>query len=383
MTRPVIFGAALDPDDGPARVAQKAEYARLDGTAASVGAPRDPYQVLVPYLVNGADAPYRAAGVVSTPSWLTPFPAAADLPRLRPEAFRAFVQEGGCAEYARGVESFVADLASTGPIAMLGVDHSATGGVVSALSAIHGPKDLALIVVDAHLDAVSDEARNGLLAFAREHPDPAYRLDPGAYAPLAGTHNSYNCGSFLRHLVEWGVLPAQNLLVLGVADKPHPRLNQIADPRVRGFLNEYEWLAAHGAKVIDAATLAEPARAAAVAAAAVARLPGHRAYLSWDLDVGSQRALVGVRFAELPGLDEACLRALAHGISEGLLAGGRQLVGLDVMEFDFYAAGAELPGGKDRTYDIAHAILTEFRPALGTAGRSVHAGATRSNQKCG
>lgn len=379
MTRPALFGTALDPDDGPARVAQKAEYARLDGTAASKGAPRDPYQVLAPYLVNGADAPYRAAGEVSTPSWLAPFPVAADLPRLRAEAFRDFVQEGGCATYARSVEAFVKPLASTGPIAMLGVDHSATGGVVTALSAIHGPENLAVIVVDAHLDAVSDAARSGLLAFARENPDPAYRLDPGAYAALADTHTSYNCGSFLRHLVERGVLLAQNLLVLGVADKPHPRLDQVADPRVRSFLNEYEWLATHGAVIIDAATLAEPTRATTVASAAVARLPGRCAYLSWDLDVGSQRALIGVRFAELPGLDEVCLRALAHGIAGGLVAGERQLVGLDVMEFDFYAAGAELPRGKDRTYDIAHALLTEFCPALATGGGSP-GGAPRSTQ---
>lgn len=373
MTRPALFGTALDPDDGPARVAQKAEYARLDGTAASEGVPRDPYQVLAPYLVNGADAPYRAAGEVPTPSWLTPFPIAADLPRLRPEAFRSFVQGGGCATYARSVEAFVEPLASTGPIAMLGVDHSATGGVVTALSAIHGPQNLAVIVVDAHLDAVSDAARNGLLAFARENPDPAYRVDPGAYAALTDTQTSYNCGSFLRHLVDSGVLLAHNLLVLGVADTPHPHLDRVTDPRVRNFLNEYEWLAAHGAAVVEAATLADPARAAAVAAAAVARVPGRHAYLSWDMDVGSQRALVGVRFAELPGLDETCLRALAHGISEGLVAGRQQLVGMDVMEFDFYAAGAELPGGKDRTYDIAHGLLTEFRPALEAGGVSTHA----------
>jgi arginase family enzyme len=389
MNRPALFGTALDADDGPARVTQKAEYARLDGSAAADGAPRNPYQVLVPYLVNGADAPYRAAGEVSTPSWLTPFPAAADLPRLRPEAFRTFVYEGGCTAYARSVEIFAKELASAGPIAMLGVDHSATGGVVTALSAIHGPENLALIVVDAHLDAVSDAARSGLLGFAREHPDPAYRLDPGEYAPLASTHTSYNCGSFLRHLVESGVLSAQNLLVLGVADTPHPRLNLVLDPRVRRFLNEYEWLAAHGAAIIDSATLTASGRTAAVAAAAVARLPGRRAYLSWDLDVGSQRALVGVRYAELPGLDETNLRALAHGISEGLVAGGHQLVGLDVMEFDFYAAGAELPGGKDRTYDIAHALLTEFCPALSACEGSPRIGNTkeqstmRRNEPCG
>lgn len=366
MSPPTLFGASLDPDDGAHRVALKVEYARLDATETAHGAARDPYDVLVPYLAGRGGGAYRDAGKVPTPSWLTPFPAASDLPRLRPEAFAAFVQEGGCAEYARRVEEFLKRLAPAGPVAMLGVDHSATGGAFAALSAAHGPEDLALIVVDAHLDAVSEPARSGLLAFAREHPDPDYRLDPAAYVSLGGARASYNCGSFLRSLVEWGALRPANLLVLGVADAPAPRLARSNDPRVSAFLEEYGWLAARGATVVGRAALADPRRAAASAAAAVARLPARHAYLSWDLDVGAAAAVLGVRFAELPGLDEKCLAGLARGILEGLAA-RRRLVALDVMEFDFYAAGAEVSGHKDRTYDIALALLTQFRPALAAA----------------
>lgn len=342
-----IFGSAFDPDLGALRMSRRLAYA-ANAHAAPPDTPRDPYDVLAPYLEEFAGA--RLLGKVPTESWLTPFPAEGDADRLKPEALAAFLSEDGCRNYACTVKRFVEDAVSGVP-AMIGIDHSATGGAVAALSERHGAANLGLVVLDAHTDLVPAAMRRALMDFARGDADADF--DARDYETLS-PQSDYDCGSFLLGLLDRGLVAPRNLVLIGCADGPAPRLAELEDERVRRYLRHRQELLDRGVTIVARdALMADPAGAVA---AAMKPLAGKPVYLSVDLDVASQACLTGARFVELEGVPEWTLAATLEAAFAAIGASS-SLAGIDVMEFDFYRAGAQTMLRKDLTYDVALHVL--------------------------
>jgi len=227
----LVFGTALDALESLAYVERKLENltARLAGLAPEPPA-RDPYDALLPRLREklGAER-VMPAGKVPVDEWLQPIPPPdpLNLPLISLSNYEAFTDSNGARTYADQVRDAVSSpeglLSSalrkaglrggTGrdevgwlPV-MVGVDHSATGGVVEALSERYGRDELGLVVLDYHADfrptGVTyqwDSERRGLPYLLPPRPD------------------TYNAGTFLYHLLENGVVEPGNLTLLGVVE---------------------------------------------------------------------------------------------------------------------------------------------------------------------
>ena len=347
-----IYGSAFDPDDGGDRLALRRHYAEAIEPSLPEAAPRDPFAVLSPYLAE--EFQVRLAGSVGVPDWLTPVPAATDLDRITQEATIRHLGEGGARAHASRVQTFVEHHVRGVPV-MIGIDHVATYGAVEALASRYG-SDLQLVVLDAHCDAVPATLRQALLDYARENPDVGYRHNPEFYTQSDRTV-SMDCGSFVSDLVSDGIVRAENVHILGANDLPDPGLAKIQDTRVQEYLAHIQALRRSGVSVLTRDEILESANPDALVAEALSGIADRPVYISVDIDVGAVAAHRGSRFLDCEGLPEWALEILMASITNTVRRSGARLVGADLMEIDFYRAGAESPDGPDRTYDIALNIL--------------------------
>lgn len=351
-----LIGSALDPDPGGERMALRRAAARLAGGAAG-SAPRDPYDVLAPYVQRLG--PVGLAGKIAVDGRMTPLPASGEAEDADREALALFLHREGCRSHADAIAAKVARLQPTIPV-MVGIDHSASGGAIEALSRRIGAPSLGVVVLDSHSDVVPSALRRGLIEYARENPQglslAAEEVDSGLPAP------AYDCGSFLNRLIECGALLPRNLVILGCSDVPDARLATIGDARVKAVCDHFRKLAALGATFVPRERLIDDPET--VATQALGHLAGKSIYISVDLDVGANAALTGVRFLDREGLEEWTLAAVVEAVL-AFVADRATLAGLDLMEFDFYRAGAVTTASRDRTYDIALGILARAVARLG------------------
>lgn len=351
-----LLGSALDPDPGSERMARKLAVALHK---ESGNAPRDPYDVLAPYAASFGTI--RLAGKVALESWLTPMPEPDDLASIGSDSLAAFFSADGCRVHAGKVKAAVAHVAPALP-AMIGIDHSASGGAIAAVSERVGAAELGVVVLDAHSDIVPGSLRRGLLDFAHQNPD-RFRLSAEDFddaVPVAG----YNCGSFLYDLIEQGTILPENLVIVGCADLPDAVHAEIADERVAAYRAHHAGLIGRGVTFVSRETLLEdPVEATRNA---LRKLAGKQIYLSVDLDVGARVALTGVRFLELSGIPEWTMATVIETVFD-FIGDAAAFAGVDVMEFDFYRAGAVTMAGQDRTYDIALGVLARAAAHLGAS----------------
>ncbi|MPZ63230.1 MAG: hypothetical protein GEU93_18480 [Propionibacteriales bacterium] len=334
--RIAAFGALFDPDPEPGRLAKKVQTVRSAGPL-----PEDPYSVLAEAL--GADI---TLGHLPVESWVSAFPDPADLHWLRTENLTRFIAEGGCELMAGRLESWASSRLGDSIPAMIGVDHSLTAGMVRALRKRYG-EDLAVLVVDAHVDAIPQGIRDDLAMYAfetgRAPKPPGWQAFPN--------RDVFHCGTFLHALVEEGTVPRGQVAVIGnVEARPLARSH---DERAAGYLDFCDrWLDANLVQVSQTALLSS----ASMDGLLLERL-GHLlsedrpVYLSWDMDVGALSALHGVRFLDQKGLDGRVIRRLLRALRKAFQVSGARLVGFDVMEFD------SLTAGDDSTYAIAREVL--------------------------
>ena len=96
----------------------------------------------------------QPVGRFPVPSWLWPKPKQSDLPLVTAKSLGDFFDSGGLLKIVRQLQSFVTESVLPEIPIMIGIDHSATAGVVSALAEKYGPEMLSVVVLDQHFDAI-------------------------------------------------------------------------------------------------------------------------------------------------------------------------------------------------------------------------------------
>jgi len=348
-----LFGAALDALDDPERVGLKQAYvqARKAGRLPP-GLPDDPFDALAPALVAAGRGQVKDAGKLALPGWLTPRPGPEEEHRVTRAGYGAFLRDGRIREWTDALARFVAREILPDVPCMIAVDHAMTAGPLRALASRHGARALAVVVLDAHFDAVPWELR-------LPAPGPA----PGPMALPPGTHGGHGCGSFLAGLLDEGVLVPENLFVAGVADFPSP--GATAPAYERAYLSFLE----RGVRVYPRDRAAHPGFPGELERA-LWQCPGSRLYVSLDADAGALTCMNAVRFLDARGLPETRLLALATVLRNLIEEGRFRLAGLDVAEVDVHLLG--LPDGQgrpDRTADVCTGFLKRLL-LTGNQGRT-------------
>lgn len=319
------FGCALDALDSPERVAMKLAYLGAVETGLVTGdVPLDPYDLIIETLTLTGRV--RAAGKVQVPSWLTPRPRLEDGPLIDPASYRDFAEAGGLERVSSEVAAFTKERVLPDRPILISADHSTTGGV---LDAVRESRDLALIILDAHLDAISAETR---------------RLAAGSGGdPLL---DAYDCGTWLMKVIERGVISPDRLVVLGVSDHPGGAPKEDEPRGMAAYREAYLAIEREGASIVTKGRLRD--EGAPALEAALKPLEGLDYYVSIDADVAAGPSVKAVRFMDTIGLEPGELLDCASAISRVL--GTQRLSGMDISEVDVHLA--DIPGGDDRTIEV-------------------------------
>jgi arginase family enzyme len=334
-----LFGVALDPTDDELKLEFKTILAR-DLAAGRIRF-RNPYESLTDSLRDLIDQGVcEVSGEVEVPSWLTPAPAPSDLPLVTAENNLRFIDEGGCHEVAERVKAFLETGRTCSTPAMVGVDHSTTGGVLRALSERHGPSNITVLVVDSHFDGLQLAERMEL--FRHGNGSLSDGLEGGE-----AIQESYNCATWLKYVLDEQVVLPDRLIVFGVSDYPSDSMRQ--DPRLSRYVGAYRSFEEAGVTFVTK----EEIRQKGVRGALGPLLNGmaaDRLYVSLDADIGSLDAVHAARFMNVKGLNAEELYDLALVLGETLQK--RQLIGMDLCGIETFLLGREFPNGvKDRTLE--------------------------------
>ena len=341
-----MLGVAVDASDDPwtlqLKLAAMHAYEKgLDGLHA------DPYDAIVPELTRSCEG-IEPVGKIPVPSWLRPRPQISDAPLVTQENMERHVSKGGMLELSRQVKRFVQKNILPGQPIMLGVDHSATGGVVSALSEALGPENLAVLVLDQHFDGLPLSLRL----------DSAFGRRPSGATPLpdALDDNAYCCGNFWNHLIENKAVLPQNLTFIGVADYPDEKV----PPEWKRFRESYLEFEKRGCHFFPLKAF-EGAYIDTLRQFIEEKIKAPHVYVSLDLDVGAYRCVHAARYMDRAGIDREALMNVARTVADICRSGKFRLVGMDVMEFNIHFLGLETnEGTKDKTISIALDFLKEL-----------------------
>jgi arginase family enzyme len=345
-----LFGVGLDASDDPNNLQLKlaSMNARQNGQE---NMDTDPYDALYSQIVSQNDG-ITNGGKLPIPSWLTPRPAVEDKKLISAEKMAAFIADGGARDISQQIKDYVKTNVLPGMPLMIGVDHSATGGVLEALSEHIGPKELGVVIMDQHFDGLP----------------VSLRLDPQHLAPYGnpfGTVNpmvpktsddAYCCGNFLTHLMDEGVILPENLMFLGVADYPPDDVT----PQWERFRENYHQFEKRGCRFFPLQRFTG-SYSEALNQFIATNLTTSHVYVSLDLDVGAYRCVHAARYMDREGLDETALNAIANALEQRMASGDVCLAGMDVMEFNMHFLGITVePGKKDATASVALNFINQL-----------------------
>ena len=347
-----VFGAPLDPAESEYSVKLKLayiDYIRRRGIITQDF--KDPYDAVCHSIQDLlAEPTFIAIGKVPTDSWLTPRPLPEDLPLLNTLNYSVFTDSGGCDEYSKEVERFVNEKVGDGIPVMIGVDHSASGGVIRALAERYGKENLFVAIFDSHLDAIPTDVR------LKASKGFAERLGKSGEVFYTDRPDSYNAGTFLRYLVKRNEVEPSNVLLIGVADYPTKEPYEYSNPYARQIADEYRKVERAGVKVIPKEELKSGEVKDRLRRALADAKP--YLYISLDVDVCAYSAVFAARFMDLVGLDESDFKTALSAITTMLEKRETKLVGLDVVEIDIHLAGIKPPDKPpDRTIPFAEEFL--------------------------
>lgn len=293
-------------------------------------------------------------GSLPIPSWLGPKPGLKDHSKISTENFISFIDSNGCKEMADKADQFVTQRILPDIPLMVGIDHSLTGGVYSALSRYYGKENLSLIIIDSHTDAVPMSALAGAIQYDMENnPESVHdKDDPFLYH----RPDSYNASSFVHSLISEKELDPKNLFILGISDYPEKNSLRIKDARIKKFTSVYLGLKRRGVNIITKKECRlNPQRIKGL----LKKISTPYVYVSIDMDIGANNALEGVRFRNWEGLDKAKIYQLADAVAK-IFSDAIHLAGMDICEIDPRRAGLNTPSGLDRTYEIAAALVRKI-----------------------
>jgi hypothetical protein len=173
----------------------------------------------------------------------------------------------------------------------------------------------------------------------------------------ASRKESYNGGTFVRYLIEEGVILPRNLYIIGVSDKP-PLISDFTNNSVKHLVKCYNEFIEKGITIIDKSSIQKNGICASILPS-LKRIDAQNIYISVDIDVGANNALYGAReMMGIKGLSELQIYGIALLIREFIERKNINLIGIDIMETDAYTAGKILPNGTiDRTYNIEENLI--------------------------
>lgn len=349
-----LFGVALDLADDPWTLQLKqawmeANPAILDWITSCL----DPYDAVTGSLAATLDKQHiEPAGKFPVPSWLWPKPTPSDMPVVTAANMGNLFDSGYLLETMKQLQAFVKDKIFPEIPIMLGIDHSATAGVILALAERYGSKMLSVVVLDQHFDAIPLSVR---LEGASQANSNLQSSLPFALPSIpVGFRDQFCCGNFWAYLMDNGIVLPENLLFIGVADYP----GYETDPAKNIFRQSYLSFEERGCsffplrqfdgQYID--TLTRFLRE---------KITTPHVYVSLDLDVGAYNGTYAARYMDRPGISQQNLLDIASIIADECRQGRFQIAGLDIMEFNMHFLGIETPDGvKDTTLTLVEEFIT-------------------------
>ncbi len=343
-----LFGVALDPVDDPLSLQLKHAWMTADTRELDwLTACPDPYGAVTESMAGILEERnIQPIGRFPVPSWLWPRPKQSDLPLVTAKNMGDFYDSDGLFKIVKQLQSFITESVLPEIPIMIGIDHSATAGVISALAERYGPEMLGVVVLDQHFDAIPLSVR---LAGA---PGDNQELVPGTpFTPLntpVGFNDQFCCGNFWGYLMDEGKVLPGNLLFVGVSDYPNHETDPAGDVFQRRYLEFEErgcsffprWQ--FDGQYID--TLARFLRE---------KITSPYVYISLDLDVGSYNSTYAARYMDRQGISKQNLLDIANIIAGECCQGRFEISGLDIMEFNMHLLGIETPSGiKDSTLTL-------------------------------
>jgi arginase family enzyme len=351
-----LFGVALDPVDDPRSLQLKHAWMAADTTKLDwLAACPDPYSAVTETMAGILEEQYiQPVGRFSVPSWLWPKPKQSDRPLVNAGNMADFFDSGQLFNIVKELQCFVTDSILPETPIMVGIDHSATAGVVSALAKRYGPEMLCVVVLDQHFDAIPLSVR--LAGTSRVNRD----LSPGI--PFAvpnipiGFCDQFCCGNFWAYLIDQGTVLPDNLLFIGVADYP----DQKADSGIDDFRRQYLSYEERGCSFFtrwqfDGQYLDRLTRFCRK------KITAPYVYVSLDLDIGSYNSTYAARYMDRQGISKQNLLDIASVISSRCHQGSLKIAGLDIMEFNMHFLGIETRSG---IKDMTLALVGEFIKTL-------------------
>ncbi len=346
----IFFGCPMDCDEKYDSIQEKLHILR---TADEFD---DPFEGVLNDLFC-YDIPkdmYETMGSLQVPSWLGPMPHSEDHSKINTENFISFIDNDGCRKFAGMADQFVTDRVLPDIPCMIGIDHSLTGGVYSALSRHYGSENISLIIIDSHTDAVPMSVLAGAIQYDMEtNPSSVHDVnDPFLY----NRPDSYNASSFVHNLVTEKQVDPKNLFIMGVSDYPDKKFLRIKDARIKKYTNAYVNLKRLGATIISKKECKlSPKRIKGL----LKKISTPFVYISIDMDIGANNALNGVRFRNWKGLNESQIYKLTDAVT-GILSDSIHLAGMDICEIDPRRAGIAAGTGRDQTYKIAANLIKKI-----------------------
>jgi arginase family enzyme len=296
--------------------------------------PSDPYDALKNGVADFGD--FELAGKFPIPSWLGPRPHASDLHLVNAKNLQQFVANGGLLETMKEVRDFVErNIFPAFPI-MVGIDHSTTGGVVSALAKRYGPEMISIVVLDRHFDAIPLSLRMASLSQVTSGFDKNRNLPSGGVPDV----DQYCCGNFWYYLIKAGIVLPENLLFLGVADYPSHQI----DPKWQRFRERYLGFEERGCSFFPLGKF-DGWYIDSLTKFLNDKITTPYVYVSLDLDVGAYQCINAARYMDGPGISKQNILDIACIIADGSRNGSFMLVGFDIMEFNMHFLGIKTAEG--------------------------------------
>ena len=341
-----VFGVALDASDDPWSLQLKwASMMAIRNSGDSLHS--DPYDALVKDIAVLQH--FELAGKFPIPSWLGPRPQLSDRHLVNAKNLQRFVANGGLVETMKGVRDFVDRNIFPGIPIMVGIDHSATGGVISALAKRYGPEMISIVVLDRHFDAIPLSLRmNGIVNATSDFGTDTYSL-------LFNVVNKdqYCCGNFWAYLINAGIVLPQNLLFVGVADYPSEKI----DSKWQSFRESYLDFEKRGCSFFPLWKF-DGWYIDSLAQFLNGKITTPYVYVSLDLDVGAYQCISAARYMDGPGINKQNILDIAGIIADGNRKRSFMLVGFDIMEFNMHFLGIKTTeGSKDSTLTLVQDFI--------------------------
>ncbi|MHA1404866.1 MAG: arginase family protein [Candidatus Helarchaeota archaeon] len=356
MKKIKAFGVALDASDSPRSLMIKHAYMeKLAKNKVKLPDYLDPHDAFKA-LIRLDEIEF--VGKVPVETWLTPKPRPEDALLVSPIDFRIFLDSNGAFEYFEKTELFVREKILPDMPLLITPDHSPTGGVLKALSDHHGSDQISTIVFDAHFDAIPSTIRLKLAQYAKENQVETLLPDQKEFIDVSKAEipASYNCGTFLLHVLQNRIVHPSNLFLVGVSDYPVEQMRNISDERVQNFVNEYLKHERDGVTFLPKSDDQEAMISDFDGLLAKIKTP--YVYISFDVDVSAFEAVLATRFLDVFGLKLHVLIEMAKSINKCLASKKFELIGLDFNEIDVHFLQAKLKSGKeDQTVKLIQDFL--------------------------